>query len=92
MSKIQVEFRGQTFEVEERAVRSMKLQYDLSRMGESDEGTKAAWHAFDLIMCGQLGDALSRIPEEDGEVDEYGASPEAVLAFMEAAGRAIEKN
>lgn len=77
---VEVVFRGEKFDVNKAAFGSMKVQKDLALM---EKNPANAFEALDVVLCGTLDDALSRIPEEDGEVSEFGASADAFAAFLE---------
>lgn len=89
MKKTEIEFRGAKFDVNLGALSSVKVQKALALA--RDDQAKAYW-AFDAICCGSMDEYLDRIPEEDGEVSELGASDEAFAAFMEAVAEAAPKN
>ncbi len=76
---VEVAFRGEKFEVNAAAFKSMKIQKDLALM-ERNPGN--AFEALDVVLCGKLDDALMRIPEDDGEVAELGASSDAFAEFL----------
>lgn len=79
---IGVEFRGEMFDVNKAALHSMKVQKAMLLVTTNQA---AAFDAMDKICCGNLDDYLDRIPEEDGKLSEFGASDEALGAFLEAA-------
>lgn len=78
---VEIDFRDEKFKVNALAFKSMKVQKDLALM-EKNPGN--AFEALDIVLCGDLDGVLMRIPEENGEVAEYGASDEAFTAFLEA--------
>lgn len=82
---IGVEFRGGTYDINKAALHSMKVQ---KAMLLANVNQAAAFDAMDKICCGKLDEYLDRIPEEDGTVGEFGASDEALGAFLEAAALA----
>ena len=60
--------------------------------GITEDANRGYW-AIDKILCGNLDDALDRIPEEDGTVSDLGASEDAFAAFLEhVAEEATAKN
>ena len=89
--RVELEFRGETFEVSQTAYKSMRVQKYLSLSGDPERQKEAYW-AIDAICCGKSDEYASRIPEEDGAVGEFGCSNEAFSAFMAAAGEALAKN
>lgn len=80
-----IEFRGGSYEINKAALHSMKVQ---KAMLLADKDQAAAFDAMDKICCGKLDEYLDRMPEEDGELGEFGASDAAVAAFMAAAAEA----
>lgn len=83
------EFRGETFEVCLPAARSVRVQRDISLVGQP--GRQAAgWDSFDKLFCGKLDEYLGRIPSEDGTVGEYGCTDEDFAAFVSAAAEAAQ--
>lgn len=84
-----VEFRGGTYEVSVKAMHSMRVQ---KAMAMPDEDQAAFWRAMDAICNGKLDEYIDRMPDENGEVSEYGASVEDMMAFFEAAAGAFGKN
>lgn len=81
------DFRGQTFEVDETAFSSLKVQTALN-LAVLDP--KAANEAMDLICCGRLVDYIGRIPDAEGNApDELGCSAEDWAAFTSALAEAI---
>lgn len=77
---VEVVFRNEKFEVNPEAFKSMKVQKDLALM---EKNPANAFEALDIVLCGGFDDALMRIPEENGEVSEFGASADAFAAFLE---------
>lgn len=88
---VSFEFRGQTFEASRSAYLSPRVQRGLAY--GSDPGRQSeAWRAIDAVCMGRTDEYMSRIPEEDGTVGEYGCSAEAWAEFSRAMGEAISKN
>ena len=87
--KVTIEFRGAEFEVSAKAMYSMRVQ---KAMAMADEDMKGFLHALDLVCCGNLDGYIDRIPGEDGEVCEYGASVDDMRAFLDAAADRLGKN
>ena len=81
------EFRGGTYEVDRDAARSMRVQRDISLVGEPGHAAKG-WESFDKLFCGRLEEYFDAIPGEDGEAGEYGCSDEDFVAFVRAASEA----
>lgn len=85
-----IDFRGEKFRIDCAAVKSVKVQRALA--GMTEDANRGYW-AIDKILCGNLDDALDRIPEEDGTVSDLGASEDAFAAFLEyVAEEATAKN
>lgn len=84
-----VEFRGGTYEVSVKAMRSMRVQ---KAMAMPDDDQPAFWRALDAICNGHLDDYIDNMPDEDGNVSEYGASVEDMMAFFQTATEAFGKN
>ena len=85
-----IDFRGEKFRIDCAALKSVKVQRALAGMNEN--ANRGYW-AIDKILCGNLDDALDRIPEEDGSVSDLGASEDAFAAFLEyVAKEATAKN
>lgn len=80
-------FRGGEYEVNLLAARSARIQRDLTYIADPARASRG-WDAFDSLFCGNLDDYMSRIPEEDGSVGEFGCSDEAFNAFVAAATEA----
>ena len=72
-----IDFRGEEFRIDCAAVKSVKVQRALA--GITEDANRGYW-AIDKILCGNLDDALDRIPEEDGTVSDLGASDDAFAA------------
>lgn len=86
------EFRGGTYEVSVAAARSMRVQRDISLVGEPGHAAKG-WESFDKLFCGHLDEYFDRIPGDDGDVSEFGCSDEDFAEFVKAAaGAANAKN
>lgn len=91
--RVEVEFRGERFEVSKTAYLSARVQKGLALAGDPDPSSqKAAFRAIDALCCGHADEYMERIPEEDGSVGPYGCSTDAFNEFMSAAGEAISKN
>lgn len=80
-------FRGGEYEVDLGAARSMRVQRDISLVGEPGHAAKG-WESFDKLFCGRLDEYLDRIPGEDGAVGEHGCTDEDFVAFVRAASEA----
>lgn len=83
------EFRGGTYEVDADAARSMRVQRDISLVGEPGHAAKG-WESFDKLFCGHLDEYLDRIPGEDGAVGEYGCTGDDFVAFVQAASESAD--
>lgn len=81
-----VHYMGCDYEIDADAVRAVRIQ---RAMANADRDAAAAFDAMDAVMCGKLDEACMTIPEEDGEVGEYGASTAALGAFFSEAGEQI---
>lgn len=81
------EFRGGTYEVSVAAARSMRVQRDISLVGEPGRAAKG-WESFDKLFCGRLDEYFDRIPDEGGNVSEFGCSDEDFAEFVKAAAEA----
>ena len=78
--KMTVEFRGESFEVDRRALRSVKVLRALAGAGK--DADRGYW-AIDKVFCGDLDGVIERLPEEDGTVSDLGASEDALGALLE---------
>ena len=84
---VELEFRGEKFEVDKTAFASLKVQTAIS-LGEKNP--QAANEAMDLICCGRLVEYLGRVPDADGAAPgELGCSAEDWGAFTDAMGEAV---
>lgn len=81
------EFRGSDFEVDVAAAHSMRVQRDISLVGEPGHAAKG-WESFDKLFCGRLDECLDSIPGEDGKVGEHGCTDADFVAFVQAASEA----
>lgn len=84
MNAKKFEFRGHAFEVNLEAARSMRVQRDISLVGEPGHAAKG-WESFDKLFCGHLDEYFDVIPGEDGKVGEYGCTGDDFVAFVQAA-------
>lgn len=84
-----VEFRGGTYEVSVKALHSMRVQ---KAMAMPDDDQPAFWRALDAICNGHLDEYIDNMPDKNGNVSEYGASVEDMMAFFQAASEAFGKN
>lgn len=84
-----MEFRGGEYEVSVKAIRSMRVQKAMAMAGED---VQSYWRAMDAICCGRLDEYIERIPGEDGNVDEYGASVDDMAEFFTAVAEKYGKN
>lgn len=85
---IKFEFRGREFEVNAEAARSMRVQRDISLVGDPAHAAQG-WASYDLLFAGRLDEYLGTIPGEDGKVGPYGCTDEDFVAFVRAAGKAV---
>lgn len=87
MTTKKFEFRGGTYEVDLGAARSIRVQRDISLVGEPGHAAKG-WESFDKLFCGHLDEYFDRIPGEDGEIGECGCTDDDFVAFVRAASEA----
>lgn len=87
MGSKKFEFRGGTYEVDPAAARSMRVQRDISLVGEPGHAA-TGWESFDKLFCGHIDEYFDRIPGEDGKVGEYGCTDADFIAFVQAASEA----
>ena len=89
--RIEVEFRGEAFEVSLSAYRSARVQKGLALAGDPERQAEA-YAAIDALCCGRSDEYMGRIPPESGEVGPYGCSNEDLGAFLAEAVQAAAKN
>lgn len=83
-----IAFRGGEYEVSTQALKSSRVQLDIRN---ADEDLKAFDRAIDAVFLGNMREYMGRIPEEDGTVNPYGCSNEALMALVvEAIGFAAK--
>lgn len=87
MNTKKFEFRGGVYEVNPEAARSIRVQRDISLVGEPGHAAKG-WESFDKLFCGHLDEYFDLVPDEDGKVGEYGCSDEDFVAFVQEAAKA----
>lgn len=80
---VTVHYMGGDYEVDKTALLSMRYQRMLASGAKGDMA--AMFDAMDAIMCGRLDEYAGSIPEEDGSRCAYGASMDAMGAFLAAA-------
>lgn len=81
-----IDFRGETFDIDLTALRSLKVQ---TAIVLAERNQVAANEAFDLMCCGKLVEYMGRIPDADGNApDELGCSAEDWQEFCIAAAEA----
>lgn len=78
--KMTVEFRGESFEVDRRALHSVKVHRALANAVKDPNG---CYWAIDKVFCGDLDGVLDRLPEEDGAVSDLGASEDSLAALLD---------
>ena len=83
-----VEFRGQSFDIDLTAFRSLRVQTALAL---ADRDPASANWAMDVVCCGHVVDYLGRIPDAGGEAPgELGCSPEDWQDFLSAVAEALQ--
>ncbi|MFQ9181071.1 MAG: hypothetical protein ACLR3C_15105 [Eggerthella lenta] len=77
------EFRGSDFEVDVAAAHSMRVQRDISLVGEPGHAAKG-WESFDKLFCGRV----PRLhPRRGREGRRHGCTDADFVAFVQAASR-----
>lgn len=87
MNTKEFEFRGDKYEVNLDAARSVRVQRDISCMGKPESVVKG-WDSYNMLFCGRLDEYLDRIPSENGVVGEFGCESDDFNAFVFAAAEA----
>lgn len=86
MENAKVTYMGHEYEVSVPALRSAKLNRAMANAGRD---MAAAYDAMDVMCCGKFDEYADMIPEADGTVQPYGASLDAMIAFLNAAAEQV---
>lgn len=86
-----IDFRGVECEISIEAMRSFKIQRDAAKAQKNND-MDLLCELLNKMLCGNLDKYIDILPEENGEVSEYGASVDTIMALINEAGEFAAKN